>query len=69
MVHLHPCPQPYPPSPDPRLQGGELFFHLKRLRTFPFPLMRFYAAELVLALEYLHARDIIYRDMKPEVST
>lgn len=47
--------------------GGELFAYLQTRRA---PLQehhaRFYAASVVLALEYLHDRNLVYRDLKPE---
>ncbi|OLY85186.1 cAMP-dependent protein kinase catalytic subunit alpha [Smittium mucronatum] len=46
--------------------GGELFSHLRRAGRFPTDVARFYASEIVLAIEYLHKYNIIYRDMKPE---
>ena len=35
-------------------------------QRFPNPVAKFYAAEVTLALDYLHAFNIIYRDLKPE---
>ena len=46
------------------VNGGELFYHLSRVRLFPEERTRFYAAEIVSALGYLHANDIVYRDLK-----
>ncbi|KAL8272266.1 hypothetical protein Esti_003783 [Eimeria stiedai] len=46
--------------------GGELFFHLQKDRKFTESRARFYAAELLLALEHLHKHNVIYRDLKPE---
>jgi len=50
----------------PYMAGGELFFHLRRERTFPEPRVRLYAAEILLALQELHRHDVVYRDLKPE---
>ncbi|KAJ3115771.1 camp-dependent protein kinase catalytic subunit [Phlyctochytrium bullatum] len=46
--------------------GGDMFTHLKKHRRFPEPVARFYTAEILLALEYIHSKDIVYRDLKPE---
>lgn len=46
--------------------GGELFFHLGKEGRFPEARARFYAAEIILAISYVHSLDIIYRDLKPE---
>jgi serine/threonine protein kinase len=48
------------------MAGGELFFYLRRYIRFSEEVVRFYAAELLLAIEYMHTNKILYRDLKPE---
>jgi serine/threonine protein kinase len=48
------------------MQGGELFFHLKKQKYFSEELVRFYAMELVLAISHIHSNKAVYRDLKPE---
>ncbi|KAI8145183.1 kinase-like domain-containing protein [Fennellomyces sp. T-0311] len=46
--------------------GGDLRFHLDRMGCFPEEYVRFYAAEIALALRYLHRKHIVHRDLKPD---
>lgn len=47
--------------------GGEVFSYLRRAKRFDENTSRFYAAEIVLILEFLHEREgVAYRDLKPE---
>ncbi|CAI5730668.1 unnamed protein product [Hyaloperonospora brassicae] len=50
----------------PFVAGGELFHHLHKQGLLLESSAKFYAAEMVLALEHLHVKGIIHRDLKPE---
>ena len=39
---------------------------MSKLRRFGESRAKFYVAEILLAIEYLHSLNIIYRDLKPE---
>jgi protein kinase A len=46
------------------IEGGELFRHLRDCERFDEKKSKFYASQILLALEYLHLLGIVYRDLK-----
>ena len=50
------------------MQGGELNYHIYKEPNnyFSEEKARFYASEIILAINYLHKNNCIYRDLKPE---
>ncbi|XP_063675324.1 G protein-coupled receptor kinase 1-like isoform X5 [Bolinopsis microptera] len=47
------------------MNGGDLHYHLTQRNSFTEAETRFYAAEVILGLEHMHNRSIVYRDLKP----
>ncbi|XP_064620029.1 G protein-coupled receptor kinase 3-like [Lineus longissimus] len=47
------------------MNGGDLHYHLSQHGVFSEKEVRFYAAEVILGLEHMHNRYVVYRDLKP----
>lgn len=48
------------------INGGELFKYLRKTGKLPKAQAAFYGAQVTLMWEYLHSKNVIYRDLKPE---
>uniref|UniRef100_A0A171AUD1 Camp-dependent protein kinase catalytic subunit-like protein n=1 Tax=Triatoma infestans TaxID=30076 RepID=A0A171AUD1_TRIIF len=50
----------------PLIPGGDMFTYLNKMKRLEEHHARFYSAQLLLALEYLHHIGLIFRDLNPE---
>ena len=48
------------------IDGGELFVFLRMSAHFPVDQARFYICQVICVIDYLHGKNIIYRNLKPE---
>ena len=48
------------------LNGGDLRFHISRYRKFSEEQTRFFIANIIYAIDYIHSNNVIHRDIKPE---
>ncbi|CAD8143598.1 unnamed protein product [Paramecium pentaurelia] len=46
--------------------GGELFYHLRKLKKLNEQDAKYYFVEICIGMAYLHSQNIVYRDIKPE---
>ena len=46
------------------MNGGDLHYHLTQHGVFSESEVRFYASEIILGLEHMHSRFVVYRDLK-----
>jgi len=46
------------------MNGGDLHYHLSQHGVFSETEVRFYCAEIILGLEHMHSRFVVYRDLK-----